>query len=63
MRFWSALKEPKINVDPNGYGFLSLDDACFVGGFCDSSIMLRPCYSDLWDLLMKGVLSPALMML
>lgn len=60
MAFWSALKEAKRETDSGGFSYLKLVDAFFLGSRSNGNgIMLRQCYSDLWDMLIKGLFGPA----
>ena len=58
-----ALKEAERETDSDGFSYLKLADAFFMGNMSNgNSIMLRQCYSDLWDILIKGLLSPTLLL-
>ena len=51
-RFWKSLRNADIVEGSDGFKFLKLEgNALFMGSeFNQSSILLRKCYQDLWDL-------------
>lgn len=65
-RFWRNLTDANIEDSPGGFQVLSLQPGTY---FLDperkiSSILLRPCYKDLWNLVIEGawILPPTILL-
>jgi len=56
-RFWTSLRNADIVKGSDGFKFLKLEGHAFFMGseFNQSSILLRKCYQDLWDLVTAGM--------
>ncbi|EIE27688.1 hypothetical protein COCSUDRAFT_64335 [Coccomyxa subellipsoidea C-169] len=52
--FWRNLADAKIEDNPGGFQVLRLQCGFLDPGNKISSILLRPCYKDLWNLVSKG---------
>ena len=55
-RFWTNLGDANIEDGPGGFQYLTLEPGTY---FLDpsrkiSSILLRPCYKDLWNLVLES---------
>ncbi len=56
MQFWRNLPDARLEDGPGGYKVLHLQQGTYFLGRESkmASILLRPCYTELWDLVCEG---------